>query len=220
MFIPKFLPMKKITTILLILVGILAACTSQKGYSPSYSNVRGGAEEEQARMIAYDASIDLIVKNPDTTLVYLKQIVSSRKGYIVSISATRTVFRVEASQLESTLEEIGQLGKTENKRIWGQDVTDEYQDLNIRLENAQKARERYLELLSQAENVQAALMVEKELERLNNEIDLLQGKINRLEHITAYSSITVNVKEKVKPGIVGYVFVGLYKSVKWFFVRN
>jgi hypothetical protein len=83
-----------------------------------------------------------------------------------------------------------------------------------------KARERYLELLEKAENVQAALMVEKELERLNGEIDMLKGKINRLEHITEYSSITVYIKEKVKPGIIGYVFVGLYKGDKWLFVRN
>jgi len=225
--------MKKITTFLLLSFIVLASCSTQyqkrRSSGPAFylSAPRGGADadktaiaQEQQRMIAYDSSIDLIVKNPDTTLVHLKQIITNRKGYIVSISLTRTVFRVTADQLEPTLNDIGQLGKVENKRIWGQDVTDEYQDLSIRLDNAMKARGRYLELLAKAENVQAALMVEKELERLNKEIDLLQGKIKRLEHITDYSSITVNIKEKVKPGIAGYVFVGLYKTVKWFFVRN
>jgi hypothetical protein len=225
--------MKKTTSILLLSVMIFAACSTQhqkrSSSTPAYSqsSTRGGVDsdksplaQEEQRMIAYDASIDVTVKNPDTAFVQLKQIILNRKGYIVSISTTRTVFRVSADQLEPTLDEIGQLGKVENKRIWGQDVTDEYQDLTIRLDNAMKARARYLELLAKAENVQAALMVEKELERLNKEIDLLQGKIKRIEHITAYSSITVNIKEKVKPGIVGYVFVGLYKGVKWFFVRN
>jgi hypothetical protein len=229
--------MKAKTTILLLITAlIVSSCAQQKArrYSPSYayrgsssSETTGGQYKEfsdkktaEERMIAYDASIDLIVKEPDSTLVTLKNLIKEQKGYIVSISSSTVVFRVETTKLESTLKIIETYGKTENKRIWGEDVTDEYQDLGIRLENAMKARERYLQLLEKAENVQAALMVEKELERLNGEIDLLKGRIKRLEHITEYSSITVYIKEKVKPGIVGYVFVGVYKGVKWLFVRN
>ena len=46
-------------------------------------------------------------------------------------------------------------------------------DLEIRLENAEKARNRYLELLDKAETVGEVLSVEKELERLNEKIDLI-----------------------------------------------
>ena len=59
------------------------------------------------------------------------------------------------------------------KSITGKDVTDEHYDLNIRLENAQLARDRYLELLNRAQTVDETLKVEKELERLNTELDLL-----------------------------------------------
>jgi hypothetical protein len=88
------------------------------------------------------------------------------------------------------------------------------------LDNASNARKRYLELLAKAETVEAALKVEKELERLNGEIDSLEGKINQLKHLSEYSTITVYLEEKVKPGILGYVGIGLYESVKWIFVRN
>jgi hypothetical protein len=99
-------------------------------------------------------------------------------------------------------------------------VTDQYADFSIRLENAEKARMRYLELLEKAENVQSALLVEKELERLNETIELLKGQMNRIDHLAAYSTITVYLTEKKKPGVLGYIGIGLYKSVKGLFVRN
>ena len=108
----------------------------------------------------------------------------------------------------------------QNKNIVGQDVTEEYTDYKIRLENAEKARKRYLELLAKAEDVEATLKVEKELERLNETIDLLKGKMKRINHLSEYSTITVNLKEKKKPGLLGYIGIAIYHSVKWLFVRN
>lgn len=132
----------------------------------------------------------------------------------------RAVIRVKSDQLNEAITTIEQLGKLTNKNVSGQDVTNEYRDYKIRLENAQKARNRYLELLKIAENVEATLKVEKELERLNNTIDLLKGKMNRIDHLDQFSTITINLKEKKNPGILGYVGLGLYHAVKWLFVRN
>jgi hypothetical protein len=50
--------------------------------------------------------------------------------------------------------------------------------------------------------------------------DELKERLNRLSHLEAYATITVDLQEKVKPGLIGYVFVGLYQGVKWLFVRN
>ena len=74
--------------------------------------------------------------------------------------------------------------------------------------------------MEEAENVEAALKVEKELERLNEKIDLLKGKINRIDHLSEYSTISINYEQHKKPGILGYIGLGLYKGVKWLFVRN
>ncbi|MBL4577871.1 MAG: DUF4349 domain-containing protein, partial [Flavobacteriales bacterium] len=90
----------------------------------------------------------------------------------------------------------------------------------IRLDNAEKSRKRYLELLNMANTVSQALLVEHELERLNQTIDLLKGKINRMSHLTAYATITINLKEEVKPGVLGYMGIAIYHSVKWLFVRG
>ncbi|MFM7854433.1 MAG: DUF4349 domain-containing protein, partial [Flammeovirgaceae bacterium] len=71
-----------------------------------------------------------------------------------------------------------------------------------------------------AENVEAALKVEKELERLNGEIDLITGKLNRLSHLSDFSTIDVELVEQKKIGVLGYIGIGIYKAMKWLFVRN
>jgi hypothetical protein len=106
-----------------------------------------------------------------------------------------------------------------SKNVYGKDVTDEYFDNEIRLDNANKARQRYLELLQKAENVATTLLIEKELERLNVEIDSLKGKLERMNHLTDFSTIEIYLEQKEKLGILGYVFIGLYKGIEWLFVR-
>jgi hypothetical protein len=75
-------------------------------------------------------------------------------------------------------------------------------------------------LLNRAQTVDEILKVEKELERLNTELDLLQGKIDRLDHLVDYATIEVNYEKGKKPGVIGYVIGGVFKAVNWLFVRG
>ncbi|HBS88024.1 MAG: hypothetical protein A2W91_10095 [Bacteroidetes bacterium GWF2_38_335] len=189
------------------------------GYRYSFDE-RSTMPATETRMVIYSAEIDLKVKNTDSTNSLLKAIAEKYDGYVMTLGNFKSEIRVKAGKLNQAITDVEKLGKLKNKVITGKDVTEEYYDVQIRLENAKKARDRYLELLAKAENVEAALKVEKELERLNGEIDSMEGKINRLSHLTEYSTITVEMEKRVKPGILGYFFSGLYKGVKWLFVRG
>ena len=172
------------------------------------------------KKILFSATLSLSVSRPDSAVSRIAGTAARYKGYIQETGTYRSVIRAPAASLNPALADLSDIGKVRSKSVTGQDVTSEYLDHQIRLDNAQKARERYLELLARAENVEAALKVEKELERLNETIDLLKGHINRIDHLNEYSTITVYLKEKKKPGVLGYVGMGLYYSVKWLFVRN
>ncbi len=63
-----------------------------------------------------------------------------------------------------------------------------------------------------------ALAIEKELERINRDIDLLTGRMNKYKHLATYATVTVTTVKPVRPGPIGYVFTGLYEAVKWLFV--
>ncbi len=174
----------------------------------------------ETRKMVYQADLTLVVNKPDSAMTQLASIAKKFEGYVLSSGTSGSVIRVKSENLESAISAISGLGKITQKRLTGEDVSDTYQDFQIRLSNSEKARERYLELLGQAENVEAALRVEKELERLNQVIDSLKGQMNRLDHLEAYSTITLTINERKKPGLLGYIGIGLYHSVKWLFVRN
>lgn len=228
--------MKKIQlSVLALLCSILITSCYNNGRS-SYRSVRflGGSDngllasnsnsiidfEDVERKIIYSAYLSLTVKNPDSVNKDIERIAKKYNGYANEIGTYQTIIRVKSDKLDDAIAEISLLGKLQSKTLSGQDVTEEYYDNKIRLENAEKARERYLELLKKAENVSSTLKVEKELERLNETIDLLKGKMNRINHLTEFSTITIKLTEKKKLGLLGYVGVGLYHSVKWLFVRN
>ncbi len=230
--------MKKVRLVIwtIILSGIFVSCHTSKSVSTGW-NYNGAFEQtnfsssggnknysegfkSEERKILFSAYLSLLVNKPDTANTYIAEIAKKYEGYVNELGTNRTIIRVKSLYLDSAIKDISYLGKIENKNISGQDVTEQFLDFQIRLENAKKARTRYLELLAKAENVEAALKVEKELERLNETIDLLKGKMNRINHLSEFSTITVSLKEKKKPGILGYMGIGIYKSVKWLFVRN
>ena len=228
--------MKNIFLLLSILSVLSVGCTSshqnytradgyqEETYGSLDKNKSALLEQEnkgvQERKILYQANVRLTVKIIDTTIAQLTQIAKEHKGYVNQAGTYQTIIRVGKGEFEKALAKIEKLGKLRHKNVIGQDVTNEYSDTQIRLDNAQKARKRYLELLAKAENVEAALKVEKELERLNEKIELFKGRMNRMNHLSEYSTITIYLKEKKKPGVLGYIGLGLYHSVRWLFVRN
>ena len=227
---------------LLLVSLILNCCSSSKRSvykSPAYSSgvsrsvtgtagSNGTASDEEDwetknaqtadRKMIYDADITLIVKKTDTATSKVIKIARKYKGYVLNTGTNYTTIRVASDSLHFAIAEIEKIGKVKYQNLYAEDITEEYADLSVRLENAQKARTRYLELLAKATTVEETLKVEKELERLATEIDLLEGKINRLNHLTEYSTITITIQKKVTPGPIGFVFKYVFKGIKYLFV--
>lgn len=231
--------MKPLKLILLIFIvsGQLVGCSASRQYSKTETHKAGSGQinntsqskdirakksdkEKTERKILYTAYLTIAVEEPDSSNKMIEEIANKYGGYVNEIGTHRSVIRVKSNNFEPAISDIQKLGKVRSKRKTGKDVTDKYYDYKIRLENAREARNRYLELLKEAEDVEAVLKVEKELERLNEKIDRLKGKMNRINHLDKFSTININLKERKKPGVLGYIGIGIYHSVKWLFVRN
>jgi len=203
------------------LLSFLSACAGTQERAPASppgatASISAAAENQQ-RMVISDAYLAMDVDDIEKTVDAVVAAARKHNGYVVS-SGTTTVIRVEAAGLADALKEVQGLGTVTSREIREQDVTKQYSDTTLRLENAKAARERYLELLAKAEDVQAALAVEKELERLNGEITLLESDLGNLAHLTQYATIHVSLHKRVKPGPLGWIFYGLYKVIEWLFV--
>jgi len=236
MKLSKILLMTSLLTCIL-LVGCASAHKHKyrsAAYNPASVNLRGsrsvdektkntdvfGGVKDPERVMLYNASMTISTKKPDTIQKKVIAIAKKYDGYMLSTGSNSTVIRVKSDNLKTAIADIEKTGKIKNKNIYADDVTDEYRDNNIRLENAEKARTRYLELLQKAQTVEETIKVEKELERLNTEIDLLKGKITRIDHLEDYATITVYIKKKHQPGPLGYIGIGLWKVFKVLFVIN
>ncbi|ULQ61140.1 DUF4349 domain-containing protein [Brucepastera parasyntrophica] len=97
-------------------------------------------------------------------------------------------------------------------------MTDSYHDTVTRLESLRKIKTRYEELLNKAIDVKDMLTIERELERIDLEIDRLEGRKKYAEQTVAYSLVSVHFGKKTRPGPLGWVFYGLYRGIKWLFV--
>ena len=104
------------------------------------------------------------------------------------------------------------------KRTSAVDVTDDFYDLQVRLENARLEQSKLKELYAKAVSVDEMLKVEKELARVTTDLEVLEGRMRLMENQTSYATISVHVSKRVRPGPVGWVFFGLYKGVKWLLV--
>jgi hypothetical protein len=219
---------KKLFLYSLLLVTLVSCAANKQSYERVYSprvqenalSSDGSDLETQKRILIYNADMEISVTVPDSANVRIVAIANSYGGYVQSLNNKTTIIRIKSEHLNNAIADISKTGTVKSKIISGNDVTEQYYDLQIRLDNAYNARKRYTELFAKAETVESTLKIEKELERLNGEIDLLEGKIKRIDHLAEFSTITVHISEKVKPGLLGYIGIGLYETIKWLFVRN
>jgi len=169
-------------------------------------------------MISYTVFLELSVKNSDETRELLNEQIEHHNGFIVRITDNAITARIPSEQMENYLAYARTLGEVRNETKTGTDITDQYRDNVIRLENLKTVRTRYLELLERAESVSDILGIERELERVNTQIDIMEGRIRHAELSVAYSNITVRFSERARPGPVGWIFYGLYQGIKWLFI--
>jgi hypothetical protein len=213
------------TFALLILLMSYVSCSStspnQLIQPAEFSNAnRNKTEEVTFRKIIYTASMEVVVEEPEMVAEQLTTMVTSQSGYLQSRQNLTLNFRIKADQIPLVFDQMEQAGRIKSKYLGSTDITEEYYDNDSRLDNLKTVKKRYLELLKQAASVQDILSVERELERVNLEIDLLQGRMNRIKNQVELASLTVTLKEKKKAGVLGVIGKGIYNGVKWLFVRN
>jgi hypothetical protein len=110
------------------------------------------------------------------------------------------VLSVPSEEFERVIDELRSLGqKVTTDSISGQDVTEEYVDLESRERNLRATEESLLRLYGKAQNVEEALSIQRELTVVRGEIELVQGRIKYLDQHTAYSQITLDIQPVTSP---------------------
>jgi len=171
------------------------------------------------RMVTVSAGLDLFVRSTEreTRAALIRQ-AGNLGGFVFSAAGASVVVWVPAENMEDFLTYAGTLGNVENERRSGRDITDQFQNDVVRLDSLRNVRARYLALLDRATAVSEMLSIERELERVVLEIERLEARIRQAETSVAYSTVTVRIRERSRPGPVGWVFYGLFRGIRWLFV--
>jgi len=112
--------------------------------------------------------------------------IGSRRDASVSVVVPSAAFR-------QTFGAIEQLGDVTHRSIAAEDVSEEYHDADVRLQNLRATRKRLEEFLAKAPGIAEMMTVEHELERVVLEIDRIEGRMRFLREHTAFSTLTVNL---------------------------
>ncbi|MEC9443142.1 MAG: DUF4349 domain-containing protein [Myxococcota bacterium] len=194
---------------------------SAKKARPDGSNEQGAQAPNSARKLIRNAWLTVEVRDEDDfkpTIERLSKMAERREGYVQSESSSGVTMLVPTDQLDDVVLEIEKMGKITQREITVVDATAQYVDMEIRISNLVKMRARLTELVNQSTSVEEVLQVERELARVTSELERLEGQLRVLSRSTTYATVNVSLKERVRPGPLGWVFYGGYKAIKWLFV--
>jgi hypothetical protein len=116
-------------------------------------------------------------------------------GYVAQQTDTTLTLRVPSRRFRKLMKGLEELGQVRGRSVQTVDVSEEFHDLKVRLENLQATRTRIQKLLGQAKDLTEILVVEKELERVSAEIDSIEGRLRFLSSQAAFSTVAMAFQE-------------------------
>ena len=163
------------------------------------------AEVATERLIIRNGNLSIVVANTDDFLKFISSLSESQGGWVVSSStyvgssSTQAKYgdvtiRVPSENFDQVLTLIKDDAlEVSSENVSGQDVTDEYVDINSRLTALRATETRVMNFLDETKNVEEALSVNRELTNLQSQIEVLEGRRKFLQESAAFSSISVTL---------------------------
>jgi hypothetical protein len=157
------------------------------------------------KKVIKNGNLTLQVKNADDASAKVAQIAKDNGGEVFSsnfyespknIKSGSITVKVPVADFEKTFSELKKIATlVVQESTSGQDVTEEYTDLQSQLKNKQAEEQQFVQILGQAQKIQDILDVTRELSRVRGEIEQMQGRIKFLNSQTDMASIFVGLSE-------------------------
>jgi len=161
--------------------------------------------ERSNRMIVKNADIRLMVKDTDVAIDRATQVIADAGGYIVSsrvwyqdyygnnLKYAAITIGIPVDEFEQALVRLRGLAvRVVDEIASGDDVTEQYVDLQSQLTNLEATRARIQDFLKDAKTIDEALRINQELANIEAQVEQIKGRMNYLNDRSAYSTITIN----------------------------
>ena len=156
------------------------------------------------RKIIKNAQLVMTVQNTDFALNQLTGIAADTGGYLIgtrtffqgNLKAASITFAVPVDRFEDALNRTRAVAlKVEQENSSGQDVTDQFVDMQSQVTNLQATADRIRGFLAKAQTVEEALKINQQLSDVEHQIETIKGKMNSTQNRAAFSTITVDLRE-------------------------
>lgn len=154
-------------------------------------------EQPRERLRVYSADLDLSVAGLENARDTVITIAQDSGGYVESSQGNFVVIRVPAASFDRVLAEIEGIGTVRSRSVRTADVTDQFFDLERRLEIAETSRGRLNQLLERTEDADERVAILREIRRLTEEIERLRASFESLAQLIAYSRISIRLTPRI-----------------------
>jgi hypothetical protein len=164
------------------------------------------APEVANRKLIRNVTVELEIVSFDDTVQKITALANEERGYVATTSSEKQangklkgeiVVKVLPENLDRFLQKVRTLGDLKNQTLGTEDVTKAYFDTDARLKNARVMEQRLIEMLkTKTGKVSDLLQVEKELGRVREEIEKMQGELKYWDSQVQFATVTISLSEK------------------------
>jgi len=156
------------------------------------------------------ASLIADVPDVDEAASTLIRIAESTGGFVANSTLVHQhpsygtfELRIPVGQFTRALEQVERVGQVHERRISGQNVTEEFVDLNARVRNLERHEHQLLTFMDRATRVTDLLAIEQELARVRGQIEQLTGRLRLMSNQVELATVNVTLRESSRstPGL-------------------
>jgi len=158
------------------------------------------------RKLIRNANVQLEVVSFDDAVQKITAFANEERGYVATTSSEKQangklkgeiVVKVLPENLDHFLQKVRGLGELKKQTLGTEDVTKAYFDTDARLKNARVMEQRLIDILkTKTGKVSDLLQVEKELGRVREEIEKMQGELKYWDSQVQFATMTISLSEK------------------------
>lgn len=175
---------------------LTASASSQVPESTTNSGQQTPTSLQANRQMIYTAQFTVATADVNETIDRFIDEVKAIGGYLESRNNDHIVVRVPANSFDRVVDGMPSLGKVLSRAIKNEDVTHQHRDLRLRIESLIVARQRILQLLETATDLEGIIKLEEKLRELTLELETAQGALKGLGEQVAFSRVEVDFRAK------------------------
>ena len=153
------------------------------------------------RLIVKTGSLSLLVKNVPDAVKAVTNFVTGNGGFVVTSNISKEkdapygsmMIRLPAAKFQAGIDVGKSLGEVKNEQTNGQDVTEEFVDLDAQLRILKATEIQFVQLMQRSGSISDILSVQRELMNVRSQIERLEGRMKYLKNSVALSTITLHL---------------------------